>query len=125
MTHELRDVENDGTEQMINRLAFLNPDDAASIQYDGPFTFLREGGSWQTAIPADPDDYSGIYRDTAESLTDTVGHILVAIADGEVVASGFIESADVIEDELRIRVDDPERLNPSEIDMGMGLGDPA
>ena len=123
MTHEIRDPENDGTEQTINSLAFLNPDDAAAIEYQGPFTFLRDGGSWETSIPADPDDYSGVHRDTAGNLTDTVGHILVAIADGEVVASGYIESADVIEEKLMIRVNDPERLNPSEVDMGMGLGD--
>lgn len=113
------DSERSGDEgdQMVNSVAFINSDDGAAIEYEGPFHFLRDGSSWETAIPVDSDDYAGILETTAENLSDRVGDFLVAYADGELKASGTIEAADVIDGDLLVRVDDPTRVDPSEIDL--------
>ena len=120
MDYEHSDPRNDGTEMTVNSLAFINPENGDAITYEGPFPFIRENGEWETAISADPDDYAGVPRETAEGLAqERPGHILSASADGRVVASGIILSADVLEGTLHISVDDPQRVTPDEIDMDL------
>ena len=106
-------------ENVINRFAFLDADDGAAIEYEGPFEFRRDAGSFEVDIPTDPDDYAGIHEGTAENLTERDGDFGVALADAGIEASGVIEAADVIEGKLTIRVDDGAYADPSELDIDL------
>jgi len=100
-------AESTNTPSVINTLAFIDPDDGAAVDYRGPFEFLRDGGSAEITIPVDGNDAAGLWETTAKNLTDRVGDIGVAIADGGVESSGIIEAADIHEgDCLVIRIND-------------------
>jgi hypothetical protein len=100
----------------VTSITIASTDDGFTLEYDGLFEFLRDGGDFELALPIDTDD-SGIYPETADSLTDTEGEILIARTDGDVEASGLIAAADIIEDDLLVRVDDPEYVSSSDLDV--------
>lgn len=101
---------------VVNRFAFVDPDDGGNIEYEGPFEVTRDGGSVEIMIPADPDDYAGVHEGTAERLTDRQGDFGVALADGGIFASGVIEAVDVLEGKLIVRLNDGNYADPSEVD---------
>lgn len=101
----------------INSVTVVSSTDGATFEYDGPFNFIRDGGHFEVPIPVDPDDYAGIHETTAENLSEREGDILIARADDRIEGSGTIEAADVIEDDLVIRVDDAAYVDPSEVDI--------
>jgi len=103
-------------QQTVTSITIANTDDGFTLEYDGPFGFTRDGGDFELALPISRTTDVGIFPETADSLTETEGEILVARTDGDVEASGLIEAADIIEDELLVRVDDPEYAGPSDLD---------
>lgn len=104
-------------DRMVNSFAFVKVGTGASFVFDGPFPFLRDGGHFEVAIPVDPDDHAGIHRDVAENYLDNEGNIGIALADGELHASGTIEAVEIVDGQLAIRVDDPEYVSRSEIEV--------
>jgi len=110
---------------MVNSVAFVNPDDGAAVEYDGPFECTRDGGHAEITIPTDPDDYAGIHEGTADRLTDRVGDIGVALADGGIEVSGIIAAADRIEAGLVVRIDDGAFADPADVDIDRGTIDDA
>jgi len=114
-----RVVETDGgrSKDFINRFAFLDGQNGAHIEYEGPFEFARDGASFEVSIPIDPDDYAGIYQTTAENLSERVGDFGVAVADGGIEASGVIEAAEILESTLVVRVDDGRYVSSSDVDI--------
>lgn len=107
-----------GGQQMVNKLALVN-DDGGNIVYDGPFEFLRDGGRWELIVPIGEDEYAGIHEQTAETLSERVGDLALALADGGLEASGYIETAEIIEGQLVFGVDDGNHLSPSEVDVDL------
>lgn len=99
----------------INSFAFVDPDDGASVEYDGPFEVTRDGGSVEIEVPADPDDYAGIHPGTAERLADREGDLGVALADASIFATGVIEAAGVLDEKLVIRLNDGNYADPSQV----------
>jgi len=102
--------------KIVHTVTFVDVQDGATIKYDGPFSFTRDGGSAEVTLPIDPGDDAGIYEATAENLTERVGDIVIARNVSGVESSGIIDAADVVEDMLIIRIDDAEYLSPSDID---------
>lgn len=102
--------------ETINNFAFVDTDGGSKIEYSGPFPITRDGGDFEVAIPVNPDDYAGIHEQTAENLTDRVEDIAVAIRDGSIYASGVIDAVEIIEQSLIVRVDDGNRVDPSEME---------
>lgn len=101
----------------VNSVTVIDSDDGGSLTYDGPFSFLRDGGEWEITLPVDPDDRAGIHETTAENLTERVGDFAIAWADGSGEASGKIVAADVLEADLLFRVNDPTHVDPADIDL--------
>lgn len=107
----------DKQKSTVNSLAFVDADAGSHVEYDGPFKLTGDAGSAEVSIPVDPDDYAGIYETTAENLAEREGDIAVAIADAAIEITGRIESADVVEDELIVRIDDGNRVSASDVDI--------
>lgn len=103
--------------ETVNSLAFLDSEDGASVEYRGPFAIMRDAGSAEVAIPVDPDDYAGIHEGTAENLADRVGDFAVALADASIEVSGRIESVGFVDGDLLVRINDGNRVSPSEINV--------
>ncbi|SEO69980.1 hypothetical protein SAMN05216388_101737 [Halorientalis persicus] len=101
----------------INSLAFVDGDSGSHVEYGGPFAFTRDGGTAEVTIPVDPDDYAGIYETTAENLTDREGDLAVAVADGGIEVTGFIDAAVIEEGRLVVAIDDGNYAGPSDIDI--------
>lgn len=101
--------------ETINSFAFVDRDNGAHFEFEGPFEFMRDGGSFEVTMGTGLDD-GEIARETAESYTDRHGDIGIAIRDGEIYASGEIEAADLLEDLLCVRVDDAVHVSPADLD---------
>jgi hypothetical protein len=101
----------------ITSFAFVNPEDGHVIEYEGIFEFERDGGCDYVTIPCDGNSSDSIHPRTAQRLTTQTGDIGIAMTDDGITASGIIESADIIEEELLIRVDDAEWASPSDVDV--------
>jgi len=100
---------------MVNRIAILDPEDGSSITLDGPFEFEFKAGG-EVRIPVNPEDYAGISEEKAESVTGRVENVAVIMADDEIVSTGVVDAADIIEKRLLVRVDDPQHLSLGDVD---------
>jgi len=102
--------------ERITSFAFVNRADGHAIEYEGIFEFERDGGCDYITIPCG-DTSDGIHPRTAQRLTTRTGDIGIAMTADGITASGIIQSADVIEEELLVRVDDAEWASPSDVDV--------
>lgn len=107
----------------INRFVFLNGENGANVEYEGPFEYVQDGGSFEVIIPVASSDGVGVHETTAKKLSDRIGSIGIALADGGVEASGVIEAADIIDGKLIVRVNNPSRITPSQADFNLSGAD--
>ena len=98
----------------INSFAFLDPKEGSHIEYGGPFEFERDGGQVEVSLPLKELPGGDV---TADNLTERDGDIGVALADGEIKSSGIISTADIIGEEVIVRVDDGDYADPSKFDV--------
>jgi len=61
----------------------------------------------------------GVHETTAKKLSDRIGSVGIALADGGIEASGMIEAAEVIDGELMVRVNNPGRITPSQAEFNL------
>jgi len=102
----------------IDSLLKVDPESGAAFQYDRYFEFLKHGTRWELSIElGDSPGAGSMHEEEAEMFTEQEGEIAIAMGAGGVVASGVIESADIIEDELIIAVNDPVQINADEIEI--------
>jgi len=95
----------------------------APVEYEGPFEFTRDGGSFEVSMPIGHDDDASIHRTAAAILRERVGDHAVTIADGGIEATGVIEGADILESTLVVRVNDGHYVSPSDVDDRSEEGD--
>jgi len=103
--------------QTVNSITIVDSTDGATLEYDGPFNFIRDGPEFEIAIPVGTDDRAAIHEQTAENLTEREGDFLIARVDGSVTASGEITAADIIENDLLFRVDDADYVDPADVEI--------
>lgn len=102
----------------INALVLVDPDTGRPFTFDGPFSFAREGGDFETVVPIGTKA-TAVTNAEADTITDAGpepdderGDIALALADGGVEAGGRVVAADRIEDRVFVRVDDPAWMDP-------------
>jgi len=104
----------------INALVLVDPDTGRPFTFDGPFSFARDGGDFETVVPigtkatAVTNAEADTITDAGPASEDERGDIALALADGGVEAGGRIAAADRIEDRVFVRVDDPTWMDSRE-----------
>lgn len=101
----------------INSLVVIDAESGAHFEYEGPFSCTREAGAFEVTLPLDQADYASIHESTAEHLTERVGDLALTVVDGMIHASGRIDAADIVGEQLLIRVDDPTHGSTHELDI--------
>lgn len=115
----------------VERVLIVDPTDGATIAYEGPFEFGRDGGIFEIALSVGtrpvmggPPVEAGVLADRdIETIPDREGslleeapeHLLIAANGERVVASGQITAVGVGDERVGIAADDPNYIAPSEI----------
>jgi len=95
---------------------FVDRDDGYHRSIQSVFDFDRDGGTFHLAVSVG-DGPTEISESDVHFVEGFVGHIVLAMDSEEVLGSGIIESADVIEDELLIRTDDARFVGPNDVEV--------